>query len=165
MVRTAVAAGLIAVAGAGLAGSAAAASSVARSQVASLGADNASVVTYRNGSKRLVLSNLAPGVELTRVTPGHDRSRISVQQWAAQWKRMYGRAEPNAVLTYGSGAKATRVSWTLASAQYNRRRGQVSFMLRPLAKGGRTRMPLVPTGVHRKKVTTVALGPVTLFID
>lgn len=134
-------------------------------QAATVGADQASIVTYKNGSKRLVLTKLAPGVELTRFTPGHDRARISVKEWASRWKQMYGKAEPNAVLTYGVGAKATRVSWTLASAQYNAKRTQITFTLRPMAKGGRKRLRVVPTGVHRKKVTTKALGPATLFVD
>ena len=34
-----------------------------------------------------------------------------------------------------------------------------------MAKGGRKRLRVVPTGVHRKKVTTKALGPATLFVD
>lgn len=163
IMRTALATLLVAATGAALAGGAAAASTPG--QAATVGADHASIVTYRNGSKRLVLSDLAPGVELTRFTPGHDRARIPVQEWAAKWKQMYGKVEPNAVLTYGVGARATRASWTLASAQYNAKRAQITFMLRPIAKGGRKRLRVVPTGVHRKKVTTKALGPATLFVD
>jgi hypothetical protein len=163
IMRTAIAAMLIGAmaTGAVLAGSA----SAAPGQAASVGADQASIITYKNGSKRLVLTKLAPGVELTRFTPGHDRERITVQEWASRWKGMYGKAEPNAVLTSGVGAKAARTSWTLASAQYNVKRAQITFMLRPIAKGGRRRLPVVPTGIARKKVTTKMLGPVTLFVD
>jgi hypothetical protein len=163
--RTAIAAALVGASAtcAALAGGATAAP--APGQAATVGSDKASIVTYKNGSKRLVLARLSSGVELTRITPGHDRSRITVPEWASRWTRMYGKAEPNAVLTYGVGARSARTSWTLASAQYNKKRAELIFVLRPIAKGARKRMPVVPTGVHRKKVTTKALGPATLFVD
>ena len=164
--RTALASGLAAAAVLAATSSAAlGVASTAGAQVASLGADTAYVVTYRNGSRRLVLARLSPEVELTRITPGHDRVRISVQEWASRWKRMYGKAGPNAVLTYGTGARAQRVSWNLASARYDTKRAELTFLVRPLAKGSRRALPVVPTGVHRKKVTRKALGPATLFID
>ena len=130
-----------------------------------MGADKMALVVGRDGVRRLEVSRFAPGVEVTSVAPAHDRLRMPTALWAGGWKRLYGKSEPNAVVTYGRGAGVRRLSVSLASLRYNRARRTMVFTLRPMAPGVMTRPPLATTGTRALAGTRTELGPGQVYVD
>lgn len=98
-----------------------------------IGANRMTLMTGRDGVRRLQVAQYASGAELTSTSPSHDRLRVPTAVWARGWKRLYGGGEPNAVITYGQGAKVQRLSASLASLQYNPVKRTLTFTLRPLS--------------------------------
>jgi uncharacterized protein YjbI with pentapeptide repeats len=130
-----------------------------------IGADEMSLVTGRDGVRRLQITKYAPGAELTGMSPSHDRLRVPTAVWARGWKRLYGTTEPNAVIAYGRGASVKRLSVSLASMKYNPVTRTMSFALRPMAPGLMTRPPLVTAATRAQAGTRQRLGAGQLYVD
>lgn len=132
---------------------------------AGFGADRMTLSVRPDGTRHLTFSRLSPRVELMGVAPAADRTSATMENWALAWKRLYGRTEPNVIVTYGKGGHRTRESYTLARARYYRAKGTMDFTLRPMATGARGRPALARPGTRRVKATRRQLGPGTVFVQ
>ena len=130
-----------------------------------IGADNMALVTGRDGVRRLQVSRYAAGAEMTGMSPAHDRLRVPTAVWARGWKRLYGTAEPNAVITYGRGAHVKRLSVSLASMTYNPVKRTMTFALRPMAAGMMSRPPMATAATRAQAGTRQPLGAGQLYVD
>ena len=128
-----------------------------------LGAKNASLVRTKAGTTQLVLTGYQPTVEVTALSPGHERIEVPTAVWARGWKAQYEGYEPNSVLAWEDGATRERLSFAIAAGAYNPVKQQMTFDIRPLAAGARNAQPVGNVAVGSSGRTD--LGDATLFID
>jgi len=127
-----------------------------------LSAGNSTLVRGKDGITHLVLTKYDSAVEETSVSPANDRVSVPTAVWARGWKAQYKNYEPNSVLVYTSGGKAKRMSLKLASGTYNPVKRRMDFVVRPVAAGATSKLPLA-SSKHQAGVKV--LGPSTLFVD
>jgi len=127
-----------------------------------LNAGNTALVRGKDGITHLVLTQYDSAVEETSVSPANDRVSVPTAIWARGWKAQYKNYEPNSVLVYRSGGRAQRMSIKLASGTYNPVKRRMDFVLRPLATGATSELPIASSGA---RAGVKVLGPSTLFVD